>query len=151
MRIEDSVAFFSINLIGENSKQTYMGEFQVKCLLSPLEIIKVDKLYRSLLGERLEYAKKNTLNFAFAFAQLQYRIMKAPPFWENKEIGGGHIIDFNIISEVLERAIEAEELYRIEKIKEAEEIENRLKNAIQSGKIKKTEETEEDKEDVTEL
>ena len=145
--IEGSEATFELNLLGTDNNQTYMGKFKVKCLLSPMDIIESDKLYRTMLGENIAYAGETAKHMAFALSQLKYRIIEYPPFWENRPIKGSHISDKNIIIEILNVAIDVEELYRQKKIEEAKKVEERLTNAIKNKTLKK--EDEDDKINVS--
>jgi hypothetical protein len=137
MIIEDSQAKFDVNILGNIHKQTYMGNFKVKCVLSPLDYINADKLYRDLLGDNMAMASDRAKNLAFALSQLKYRVIEAPAFWEHRELGGAHIEDDNVIMSILELAIEAEQKYMSKKDKEAEEIEKRLTKALKTGRIQK--------------
>jgi len=138
MRIEDNIAIFSINIVGSDCHQSFIGTFKVKTYLSPLEIIKADKLYRELLGKDFVLAAVNAKDYSFALSQLQYRIVDAPPFWLNKEVGGGHV-DKNVILDVLEKAIEAQNLYIQQQKEESERIEKTLTEGIKKGIIEKEE------------
>jgi hypothetical protein len=138
----DGTASFGVNIKGSVTGSTYVGNFKVKCLLSPLEFIKSDKLYRELLGQYPDQAHSVARNNAFALSQLQFRVIECPPFWENREIGGGHIEDSNVLTEVMELAITAEERYREERKKEAEELQAILTKRIQDNKIEKKPEVE---------
>ncbi|HLD91728.1 MAG TPA: hypothetical protein VI911_12075 [Patescibacteria group bacterium] len=134
---DDGTATFYINVVGENSKETYLGTFTVKCFLSPLEFVKADKLYRDLLGPDLQNAHSVARSTSFAFAQLQQRVIKCPPFWENKEIGGGHIKDNNVLSEVLELSFMAQDEFVKSKEREVEDMQKSLTDSIRNGKIAK--------------
>jgi len=136
---EDGTANITITIVGEITQETYMGTFKVKCMLSPLELIKSDRLYRELLGANSSMANITARNSAFALSQLENRIIECPPFWENREIGGGHIVDANILGEVIELAIEAESRYRTKKLEELKEKKKLLTKKIKKGKVKKEE------------
>jgi hypothetical protein len=137
MQIEGSEAKFEISILGKFTKETYIGKFKVKCILSPLEEIEADKIYRDLLGNNYHLSDEIIKQKAFALAQLNVRILQAPPFWENDRIGGGHISDSNVILEVLDKAIEAQELYVEGKEKEMKERQEALTKAIKNKVIQK--------------
>jgi hypothetical protein len=146
MRLEkDGTAIFEINDIGDDTNQTYLGTFRVKCVLSPLEFISSDKTRRELLGLHQEFAIEHTKNLALALAQLQYRVMESPAFWKNKTIDGGHVDD-NIILLVFERAIEAQTLFKNEKTKLLEEMQQKLSEKIKKKEITPEIETEQEPE-----
>ena len=137
---------FIINMIGSHTNNSYMGTFKVKCLLSPLEEIQADKTYRSLLGDNSHLALAHVRQYAFALSQLQQRIIEAPPFWQNEYIGGGHILDQNIISEVLNKAIEAQEKYIEKKQKELATRQETLTQLIKDKELQRQPELETEQE-----
>lgn len=136
---DDGTANFTIDSEGIATKDTYRGTFTVKCMLSPLEFIKADRLYRQLVGDNVSSAHPTARSNAFALSQLKFRIVKAPPFWQNDELAGGHV-ENNIIAEVMESAITAEEKYREQKQKEAEELQKILTDKIKKNEIEREEE-----------
>lgn len=156
MEITDTTATFDVHITGEPSKMTYMGSFKVKTVMSPLEEIAADKLYRELLGENMLMASDNVKNSAFVLSQLKYRILsyEKAPFWANAnrpDIPGGHIEDGNVIFEVFNKAIEAQEKYIEQKQKEAKDIEEKLKKAIKTNQIEKEPEVETDEPQIPEI
>ncbi|MDD5650838.1 MAG: hypothetical protein PHF86_10565 [Candidatus Nanoarchaeia archaeon] len=138
---DDGIVTFDISVIGDVKKQSYIGTFKSMCFLTPLDTIKADKLYRELLGKDFTLASLDSKNYAFALSQLKYRLVEVPPFWLNKEIGGGHV-DSNVIFTVLDKALEAEKTYKEQILKETEEIEKKLTTMIKNKSIEKEEETE---------
>lgn len=152
MEFLEQTAKFTVNITGRHSKQSYMGTFRVKCLLSPLEEIAADKRYRDLLGSNSHLAQEHVRRQAFALSQLEQRIIEMPAFWENDIIPGGHIQDDNVLLDVLDMAIEAQEKYIALKAQELEDRRNRLTKKIKKKKIEKEPEIEEmvDKSDEPE-
>lgn len=142
MEINESIATFGINVIGERSNNTYMGRFKVKCLLAPTEEISADKLYRDLLGNNSHLAQERVRQLAFALSQLQYRIIESPEFWVNSNIGGGHITDENVILDVLDKAVEAQESYLAQKKQELKERQEKLTSRIKNKDLEKEPEVE---------
>ena len=147
MEITDSSAEFEVNIVGQSSYQTYMGKFKVKCLMSPMDVLESDKLYRSLLGEQGPmFASERAKNLAFALSQLKYRVIDQAPFWDNRRLGGSHIPDDNVIIEVVNLAIEAEDKFLELKEQEAEKLKERLKAAFENKDIVKEEVIDEGEE-----
>lgn len=142
MEIKDDLGIFSVNILGRHSKASYMGQFKVKCLLSPMEEIAADKRYRDLLGNNPHLAQENVRQKAFALAQLEQRIVEMPPFFENDNIPGGHIKDDNVILEVFDMSVEAQQMYIEEKEAELKARQERLTKAIKKKKIEKQPEIE---------
>lgn len=143
MEFLEQTAKFSINITGRHSQATYMGTFRVKCLLSPLEEIAADKRYRDLLGANSHLAQEHVRRQAFALSQLEQRIIEMPPFWENDMIPGGHIQDDNILLDILDLAVEAQEKYIKAKAKELEDRRKSLTGKIKKKKIEKQPEMDE--------
>ena len=135
----DPTAEFNINMVGDITKNTYLGKFKVKCILSPLESIEADREYRNLLGND-SISTNDTIRFlALSLTQLKFRLIEYPPFWDNKILGGSHIKDNNIISEIFDKALEAQELYKNTKQKEYDELQKKLANNIKNGTISQPE------------
>ena len=143
MEFIEQTATFTVNIVGKHSKDSYMGTFKVKCLLSPLEDIAADKRYRDLLGANSHLAQEHIRQQAFALAQLEQRVIEMPPFWENDNLPGGHIKDANVLLHVLDQAVEAQEKYIQNKEEELKERQKRLTKAIKKKKIEKEPEIEE--------
>ena len=144
MNTEESFNTFHINTVGEKTGQSYIGTFKVQCIMSPMDIIEADKLYRYLLGENIAWASQQAQNFALALSQLKYRVIEAPPFWENDtNIAGSHVKDYNVIIEIFDKALLAEETFVKESVKRMEDQKKKLVDAIKSKKIKKKESLEE--------
>ena len=125
-----------------------MGSFKVKCLTTPMDDIRADRESRELLGNSSPMtASPTAANLTFALSKLKYRIIEMPPFWENRELGGSHIEDHEVIYHILDKAIEAEEQYLEEKNTKAKEIEERIKKAMKNKDLKKEAEIEKVEED----
>ena len=135
MRIEDGYGIFDINLVGNSTNQTYMGTFKVKCLLSPIEQIKSDKLYRDLLGTNSHLASNHVAQLAYALSELHTRVVESPAFWSEGELGGSHLKDTEVILDVLENALEAQANFIEEKQKELADRQKILANLIRKKKV----------------
>lgn len=135
-RLEGSKAFFDYHGVGKKTGETYMGEFCVKTILSPLDHIKADRLYRELLGSvNPHLASQEAQNYAFALSQLKYRITgKLPEFFKNKELDGGHL-DSHVLIEILNMAIDAESFYQEEQERKVKEMQEMLASRIKNKQI----------------
>jgi len=143
MIITDSEAKFDVNIIGERTNSTYMGNFRVKCILSPLEEIKADRMYRELVGVNPHLASEHVSQMAYALSQLNFRVLESPPFWNQGEIPGGHIEDKNVILDIFDKTVEAQVTYIEQKGNELVEKQKRLAEMIKSKVIEKEPELEE--------
>jgi len=154
-RFEGSKAFFDFSDVGERTNTTYMGEFCVKCVMSPLDHLHADRLYRELIGSiNPHLASQDAKNYAFALSQLKQRALQSPDFYKNREIDGGHL-DSNILIGIINMAIEAEEEYKKlqdEKTKNLQEMmAKRIKNKDIEPEPDAEEAIEDNDEDVTEI
>lgn len=150
-RFEGSHASFDVNEIGSRSKNTYMGTFKVKCILSPLDLVKIDRTYREMIGDiNPHLASQNVENVVFALSQLKYRVVEFPDFWKNVEINGGHV-DENVLIEIINLAIGAEDEYIKKEDQRIKELQERLTRSIKNKEIQKEPEMEEIKDEYVEI
>lgn len=153
-RFNGSLAEFDFHGIGEESNTTYMGTFSVKCIISPIDHLKADRLYRELIGSTNPHlASKKAQNYAFALSQLKYRIAEAPDFFKNKEIDGGHL-DSNILIELINLCVDAEEEFKTHQDDKVKSLQDMLASRIKNKQIVKEEEAEdpiEESEEVPEI
>lgn len=155
-RFEGSKVYFDYAGVGEKNNETLMGEFCVKCTLSPIDHINADRLYRELIGSTNPHlAEQSAKNYAFALSQLQYRLLKSAPFFKNADgIDGGHLPS-NILIDIINLAIEAEEEYGKQQDKKVEEMQKMLADRIKNKQIKPEEEAEDpieaDEEEIPEI
>lgn len=135
--LEGTVTFY-IDSVSIASGESYKGKFTVKGTLSPLDIIKADKVYRTLLGKDLQYATSQAQQLAFILSQLSARIVKYPDWWKNEEVGGGHL-DESILIDVFDNSVESEKEFREERKRQSEDIKGFLNKELVEGKIEKEE------------
>jgi hypothetical protein len=155
MQLNGSTGTFDINDVGELSGQTYMGNFKVKCILSPVDRLNIDKTYRELIGKDNPYmATQEVLDIAFALSQLKYRIIDFPAFWQGFPINGGHV-DLNIVMSVLNQSVDAEEAFKKEHTERLKQIQQKLTEKIKKREIvpevEEKEESEENEEEIPTL
>ena len=138
MKIEDNMGIFVISEFDEEENQTYIGEFKVKLILSPLDILASDRDYRELIGNTNPFmATNDATNIAFALSQLKYRIVSAPVFWEaSTGYRAGHVPK-RILYSVLDKSLELQERFKRSKKEEMEKIQSKLAEQITKGEIRK--------------
>ena len=149
--IDNGLATWAINT-AEPIGGTYMGNFQFRCVLSPLQIIDADRDYRDLLGPNPALANATAEGLAYALSQLKQRIIKSPPFWTETaaRFGGSHVKDTNVIDLVLRAAFQAEIKYRQELKEDHLKATARLKEAL-AKKYEKEDEEEKINNEFNEL
>lgn len=158
IRIEGSKAYFDYSGVGAKTNETYMGYFCVKCILSPLDYLKADRLYRELIGSvNPHLASKEAQNYAFALSQLKFRVIDdIPEFFKNRELNGGHL-DSNVLIEIVNLAIEAEEAFQEQQQKKISEMQEMLASRIKNKEIVREEDNikeindEDDMEEIPEI
>jgi len=137
--IEGSIATWQMPITEGEVLGTYSGSWRFKCYLTPTEQLQAGRQYRELLGPNAGLANDTESNLSFALVQLKHRVISAPPFWTSASQNSGmagDIPDLNIIALVLDKAIQAEQLFKeriakerellLEKsIKKAEEIQQK--------------------------
>jgi hypothetical protein len=137
MRIEDNIGIYQINILDDESNESYVGEFRVKCILSPLDLLAIDRDFRELLGPiNPIMASGDANNIAFALSQLRHRVLAYPPFWKGEVYDGGHLPK-KVLYAILDGSIEVQEKFKKERQDEMAKIQARLVKQVKAGKIKK--------------
>ncbi len=148
MNFDGSFATFEFSHKDDLSYETYIGVFRTKCFLTPIDIIKADKTYRELIGEISPLLASNSAQtMAFCISQLSARVTEAPDFFRIRSgLPGGHLPE-GVLTAILEKCIEAEELYRKQQRDKFNEIQKKLQVKFEEGKIKKNEEDQSSEEE----
>jgi hypothetical protein len=112
--IDGNTATWELKLQGE-IQGTYIGVFKFRCFLTPTQQLSAGREYRELLGTNPTSASEHESLLAYSLSQLKYRIIEAPPFWTSSLASSsfsGDLPDENVISAVLDAAINAEIKYK---------------------------------------
>jgi hypothetical protein len=141
-------ATFFIDMESASDRTTYKGIFKVRCVLSPLEYIGADSMYRELLGKtNPQYASDYVGQLCYALSQLKFRVMDSPDWFKNKNTGiNGSHIDDTILLYILDKAVDSEAQYR-EGVKERyDKARQSVRKAMDDGELTsgKTEEKKEE-------
>lgn len=109
----EGVAIWELDAFGAIGG-TYKGKFKFRTALSPIQEIDADRDYRELLGKNSEFASGHTENLAYILAQLKYRVLEAPPFWNDgmSRFPGGQVKDIEILELIMRAAVESEGKFR---------------------------------------
>lgn len=100
----------SVNVVGNQTGNPYIGEFTVKLSLTKREQLKADMIRREILGPsplNNEPAPKLQTD-AFILGQLAVRVTKAPKFWEDSNGGlelpeGDDNLLYELYNQILEK------------------------------------------------
>jgi hypothetical protein len=98
---------FTINVVGDKTKEKWSGAFTSKPLLTHREELAIDRIKRDLLGPDSGHASGSSLAVASIIAELSIRLTSAPDWWKNAN-GGLDMVDENVIAAVYEQAMKAE-------------------------------------------
>jgi hypothetical protein len=153
IKIDGNTATWEMKLDG-NINGTYMGMFKFRCFLTPLQQISAGREERDLLGINIALAPEQERFLAFALCQLKYRVISSPPFWASANPNGaiqGDIADEEVIAQILDAAITAENMYKKALKKRRENaVEQFKKLAEQIIDEKKAEESDDDDDELEE-
>lgn len=152
--IEDNdTATWTLSAIGDMRASTYIGKFRFKCFLNPTDKIAANREYRELLGANPTLTPEHESLLAYALTQLKYRVVSAPPFW-TQSVGStsyaGDIPDENIITTVLNAAIDSEVKYKNTIKKRTEEALKRARLAAERQVKLQNESAKEDDDEQSE-
>lgn len=109
----------------------YTGTFRFKCFPTPSERLASGRVYRELLGSHASLAQKYEDDLAFALAQLKYRVLEGPPFWNsslNTSGIAGDIPDVDVLFIIFEAAMSSENKYLAQ-------LEKRKLDAVKNAKL----------------
>jgi hypothetical protein len=122
---------FQISMVGSESQETLKGEFKVKTIITPRDILRADSTNRELLGMNPENASQAARATAFMLSQLSIRILESPSWW--REAGNGvDLEDMNVINEVFSKTMDAESQRKEATNKAAEEVVQKIKDKRKS-------------------
>jgi hypothetical protein len=122
---------FQISMVGAESQETLKGEFKVKTIITPRDILRADSTNRELLGMNPENASQAARATAFMLSQLSIRILESPSWW--REAGNGvDLEDMNVINEVFSKTMDAESQRKESTNKAAEEVAQKIKDKRKS-------------------
>jgi len=129
IKIEGNTATWEMRAEGSISG-TYAGVFKFRCFLTPTQIIAAGRDYREMLGSNMALATENESMLAWALSQLKQRVISGPPFWKSQNENGridGDIPDVEIITVIVNAAVDAENKYKNMLKKRKEEALERAK------------------------
>jgi hypothetical protein len=130
---------FSINKLGSETQERYIGEFTVRLKLSQRLKMLRSRLIRESLGEFAQYATQDDRLRAVALAECEVSITKAPDWWKQAD-NGREMEDDNIVDEVWAGVARAQGRLKEEEAKKAEEDAKVIKESLETGEASKKDE-----------
>lgn len=110
---------FSVNEIGSDTGNPYVGKFKVKTILTRKDRFAADERRRMLLGASAGEALLPLQEEAFVLGQLYVRVVDGPKWWNDSDFGA-NLEDGNVIARLYELAVGKEKERRDQIRKEAE-------------------------------
>jgi len=129
MSVSTEPVSFSVNIIGDRSREQWTGTFRAKVLFSHRDELRRDALRREFIGAaNPQFADVRAASIADIFSDLMVRLTDAPTWW--KENGNGmDLVDDNVVREVFEKATAPEQQILKDIKDEAEKAAKALKDA----------------------
>lgn len=137
--INDNTATYTFRYEGDISG-TYAGQFVFKCFLLPSQRLAAAKARRELLGEFGVLASNLDKNLALALTELRQRVLTSPPFWSQASGFDGDIPDTDLIFNVFNAAMDAEEMFKQQKAEEKVKLLESAQKAAEALLAKRQEE-----------
>jgi len=109
---------FTINVVGEVTKQTSHGSFTCRRVLNLGQRAEAD-LVEARMNQGLKEIRPATQTLHYVLSQLYVRITKAPAWWINsflpeEGVPGKTLMDLNVISAIFAECMQAEADFRLE-------------------------------------
>jgi hypothetical protein len=130
---------FSINVLGKETNERYIGEFTVRVKLSQGLKMARSRMIRQNLGEFANFATDDDRLRAIALADCAVSITKSPEWWRHSN-DGVEMVDDNVIDEIWAGVAKAQGRYKEETDKSAKEDVKIIKESLESGEASKPEE-----------
>ena len=101
---------FSVNIVGANTKRVYTGEFTTKTTTTMKDEFASDLKRRQVIGPSPDGTppSANLQWQAYMIGQLFVKLTDAPKWWQDSN-GGLDLEDMNVITEVYNAVLEAED------------------------------------------
>lgn len=117
---------FNISIVGETTKEKWLGKFRAKTVLSHRDYIKKDQERRRLLGSMGGEPDDRCRNISLIVSELSVRLVEVPKWWVETD-GGLDLLDDNVLANVFNEAMRVEKEAYEEKQKQAEAAKEELK------------------------
>lgn len=99
---------FTVETTGDTTGEKWKGLFKVKTRLSHRDQLNRDRVRREMIGNNPDAASERARATADVFSQLSIRLIDAPSWWVNAD-NGLDLADENVVIEVFQAALKAEQ------------------------------------------
>ena len=112
MDLPKNLKTFNFDATGDTTGQEYKGQFTVKCTLTILEkrLLETEK---SQMRADFANPTPNLIAYATILSNLRIRITDGPEWWKQSS-GGDDLLDENVLTELFEKVMDQEFVWRDE-------------------------------------
>jgi hypothetical protein len=107
----NGTAKFKVHINDDLNDKTYIGNFEIKCVLSGGDKVKADKMLRELLGSNSSYASPLAADLSWAYSQFAYKTINCPDWFKDSEFLG-YNLDQEVVLKIMQLYVESETRYR---------------------------------------
>lgn len=123
---------FTINVVGDTSKQNWTGEFTAVCMPN-LRQKSEASIMEAQLNRDLMTLDQDTILYHRMVASLSQRLIAAPEWWLSSD-NGRNLLDANVIFEVFKECVAAEKEWKEKVWGKEEEEKKEIKNTDEDPK-----------------
>lgn len=132
---------FTVDVVGERTKERFQGSFTVKAMLTIAETVDVGlrtDAYNNgsrTIGERIYLMNRAIAEMEVRLASDPKKGLLAPSWWKDSD-GGRQLLDLNVLYDVYNKALSAETEYEKKLTGSADEVEAANEAASQAAEAK---------------
>lgn len=118
---------FTIEVVGEDSNTTWVGDFKGKFSLSPRETLRKDQIRRDLLGDTSKTpASQEAVDYSVMLSDLAVHVFVSPQWWKDTSYGQD-TRDYNLVNEIYKQFMDRYVAWLQAKQKAAEEKKGKIR------------------------
>jgi len=120
---------FVLDIIGDNTGEKLVGNFDAKLRLSHRDQLNKDQLRRQIVGDKPDQATKDSMMRAEILSHLSLSLVDSPKWWKESS-GGLDLYDDNVIFDLYDLVVKGQSKAIEEVIKKGEEAKADLKKVV---------------------
>lgn len=117
---------FVLDIIGDNTGEKFVGNFEAKLRLSHRDQLNKDQLRRQIIGDKPDQATKDSMMRAEILSHLSLSLLDTPKWWKDGA-GGLDLYDDNVIFDLYDLVVKGQTKAIEEVLKKGEEAKEELK------------------------
>ncbi len=115
MELPKNESTFEVDVVGEATFKKYEGQFTVRCILTMGEKHAMEREKSRLIGNNANPSEE-LQGIAIIFSNLRAKIIEGPEWWK-QSAGGATVKDENVLVEIFNGVLKAEDEWR-QKVKD---------------------------------